>query len=97
MSWNASAVTAVEHTAYSSVSPITLSSLAARFFSVVTCFCSDLTCAASDFSVGPLAAPRAGRRRDEQHDGRGRRDCQYLPHDVPPRSASSGSLQYATG
>src|SRR3954468_16354967 len=30
------------------------SAAAVRFFSVVTCFCSDLTCAASDFSVGPL-------------------------------------------
>ena len=50
-------MTAVEQTAYSSVSPITLSASASFFFSVVTCFCSDLICAWSDFSVGPFVEP----------------------------------------
>jgi hypothetical protein len=57
VSWNASAVTAVEQTAYSSVNPMTFSSSAARFFSVLTCFCSDVICAWSDFSVGVLVEP----------------------------------------
>jgi len=49
-----SAVTAVEQTVYASVALMMSSSAVARFFSVVTCFCRPLICAASDFSVGPL-------------------------------------------